>query len=73
MSVEDAKKFVDLAGSDPEIQKKFREGFHKVQNLAKEKGLNVSREDLQQHLRDRWGVTKPASFDDKDTCTICVS
>ena len=72
MAAEDARKFVDMVSHDPDVQKKFREGWNNVTKLAAEKGLHVSREELQQHLRERWGVAKPATSDEKDTCTICV-
>lgn len=73
MAVEDAKKFVDLVSHHKELQDKFREGWHNVTKMAAEHGLHVTREDLQHHLRERWGITKPPTADEKDTCTICVA
>jgi hypothetical protein len=72
MSVEEAKKFVDLVDKEPALQQKFREGWANIEKLASDNGLHVSRADLQQHLRERWGISKPANADEKDTCTICI-
>jgi predicted ribosomally synthesized peptide with nif11-like leader len=73
MSVQDAKQFADLLYTDPDLQAKFHQKWDGIAALAKEKGLNVSRADLQQHLRERWSVPPAATHDDKDTCTICMA
>jgi predicted ribosomally synthesized peptide with nif11-like leader len=72
MAVEDAHKFVDMVNSDPDLQHKFRQGWENISKMAHEKGLHVTREDLQEHLRQRWGIAKPATADEKDTCTVCI-
>ena len=72
MAVADAKKFVDLAHKDPKVQKKFSTSLDNVVKLGEKQGLHFTRADLQAHLRKRWGIKRPATEDEKDTCTICI-
>jgi hypothetical protein len=73
MSLEDAKKFTDLLQSDPSVQSQYQNKWDGILDLAKQHGLNVSRQELQQHLRQRWGIASPSNQDDKDTCTFLVT
>ncbi len=72
MAVDDARKFVDMVSHDKDLQEKFKQGWESMSKLAAERGLKVTREDLQHHLRDRWKISRPSTSDEKDTCTICV-
>ncbi len=72
MSKRDAKKFVDLVEKDKSLQKKSAARFSSLQKVAKKHGLEFSRADLHNHLRQRWGISKPPEVDDVDTCTLTL-
>jgi hypothetical protein len=72
MSKQNAKKFVDLIEKDKSLQKRSALRFKSLQKLAKKHGLEFSRADLHNHLRQRWGITKPPAADDVDTCTLTL-
>lgn len=68
MSAEDAKKFIDLVNSSPELQERVTQIKGAMVDLAAQQGLTVTAEELHDELRDRWEIDKPK--DDPDTCTI---
>ena len=73
MSQQDTDDFLELVGNDSTLQKRFTdEWWQDVSAMAKEQGLDVSRDDLQDALRTRWGITGHPVQDDPDTCTLCV-
>ena len=68
MSAQDAKKFIDLVNTDPQLQEEVKKAKGVMVDLAAQHGLTVTPDELHDELRDRWGVQKPK--DDPDTCTI---
>ncbi|MBI3680674.1 MAG: Nif11 family protein [Acidobacteria bacterium] len=72
MAKRDAKKFVDLMEKDKDFQKRSVKRFHSVETLAQKRGLKFTRAELHDHLRERWGITKPPAVDDVDTCTLTI-
>lgn len=68
MSAEDAKKFIDLVNSTPQLQEEVTKIKGAMVDLAAKQGLTVTAEELHDELRDRWEIDKPK--DDPDTCTI---
>jgi predicted ribosomally synthesized peptide with nif11-like leader len=73
MSVDSVKKFLDHVEKDKALRAKVKEASDQLVRLAKEHGYSFSREELNNHMREKWGVSKPktaASGDDPDTCFI---
>lgn len=68
MSAEDAKKFIDLVNTDTQLQDAVKKVKGQMVDLAAQRGLTVTHDELHDELRDRWEVDKPK--DDPDTCTI---
>ena len=71
MSAQDAKKLIDLISSDPELQEEVRKVHGNMLNLAAQKGLQVSKKELNDELHARWGIEQPK--DDPDTCTLTIA
>ena len=69
MSIESAKAFFDKIDSDPELQKEVREAHAELLGVARKHGHDFSQADMNQHLRERWGVKQPPSYDDVDITT----
>ena len=69
MAADDAKKFLDAIDNDPELQQKLKEHHANLVRMGKEQGFEFTQSELHEHLRQRWGVTKPPSYDDPDTST----
>jgi predicted ribosomally synthesized peptide with nif11-like leader len=59
MSVEKAKEFFDQVDSDQALRDELSEVGENVLDLARKHGFNFSYDDMREHLKDRWGVTKP--------------
>jgi hypothetical protein len=73
MSSQDTDGFLELVGIDLTLQKKFTDDWWRdVSAMAKEQGFEVSRDELQDALRERWGIKGHPVHDDPDTCTLCV-
>lgn len=62
MSAEHAKKFVDLVESDPQLQEELKNYEGKWIDVAARRGLSVTREEMHEALRARWGVQKTLDF-----------
>lgn len=58
MSAEDAKKFVDLINSDPQLQEEVKENRGNLTNLAAQRGFTFTQAELHDELRARWGIDK---------------
>jgi predicted ribosomally synthesized peptide with nif11-like leader len=56
MSAENAKKFIDLVSSDPQLQKEVTQHHGNLMQLAAQKGFIVTEEELHVELRARWGI-----------------
>jgi hypothetical protein len=56
MSVEHAKRFVDLIDSDPALQESIKTAGGDLVGLAAQRSCIVTLEELHDELRLRWGI-----------------
>ena len=69
MSIEAVRAFFDKIDSDPDLQEEVRKAHAELLAIAKKHGHDFSQAELNQHLRERWGVRNPPSYDDVDITT----
>jgi predicted ribosomally synthesized peptide with nif11-like leader len=71
MAVQDAKNFLDAVDQDPDLRAQVKGSFDQVVQTAKQRGYDVSWEDLADEIRTRAGMTRPPSsyHGEPDTCT----
>ncbi len=72
MPKEQAKKFIEHLDKDAALRAKVRAATEGVLHIAKEHGYDLTREELSEVLREKWGARKrhEESGDDPDTCFV---
>jgi Nif11 domain len=69
MSQTAAAKFMDKLDKDKKLRDELKASKGNFQKLAKKHRLSFTGTELKAHLIKRWGVKKPARYDDPDlTC-----
>jgi predicted ribosomally synthesized peptide with nif11-like leader len=69
MSEASAGKFVDKLEHDKALREELKAAKGDFMTVAKKHHFEFTKEELQQHLKTRWGGKKPAVFDEPNlTC-----
>lgn len=67
----DAAAFVDFIHKDKKTRMKLKKGWDEVIKEGKKQGYKFTKQELHDHLKKKYNVTRLPNEDEPDTC-LCV-
>jgi hypothetical protein len=70
-SKKDVRAFVDHLHKDKKMRSILKKGWDEVIQAGKKQGFSFTKQELHDHLKDRYNVTSVNEGDEPDTC-VCI-